>query len=298
LFGCLWFVFTLFFLAGLADARAARLDPESETFYRMARHFLTRSEERVFLRLATPELRRDFVRAFWEIRDPDPATAENEFRDEVERRFEFINSRFREANRDGWNTARGMVYLVLGPPSSQSETSLLNDPTSSGTIRWYYGEMGFYVQFIDRQGFGVFELDMANTPLTLMDYLESARKRQLTGSEKEIAARYLKFTISADPSRDRLTVSVALRDLAFEPGPDNRQLAKLHIAFNLFFEDGTIATHSEERHLPAGARELAEGCLRFDLSVPLQKGSNRLDLLVADRIGGKMNRQLYSLKKK
>ena len=124
-------------------ARAAKLDPESETFYQMTRHFLTRNEERVFRRLATPELRQDFIRAFWEIRDPDPATEENEFRDEVEKRFEFINGHFREANRDGWNTARGMIYLVLGPPNSQNEISTLNDPTSSGIIRWYYGEYRF-----------------------------------------------------------------------------------------------------------------------------------------------------------
>ena len=62
------------------------------------------------------------------------------------------------------------------------------------------------MQFVDRQGFGVYELDMVNTPLLLMDYLEMAKKYQLTGSEKEIASRYLKFTIAADPEarpRDR-----------------------------------------------------------------------------------------------
>jgi GWxTD domain-containing protein len=292
----------LLLVASMTYSRAARLDPESETFYQMARHFLTSNEERVFRRLATPELRQDFIHAFWEIRDPDPATEENEFRDEVETRFEFINSHFREANRDGWDTARGMIYLVLGPPSSQREISALNHPidypVSSGAILWYYGEFGFYVQFVDRQGFGVYELDMVNTPLILMDYLEMVKKYQLTGSEKEIASRYLKFTIAADPEHNRLTVSVAMRDLAFEPGPDNQQVAWLHIAFNLYLADGTIATNSEERRLNVSAQELKDGCLRFDMAVPLQKGRNRVDLLVADQIGGKMNRQLFSLKKK
>jgi hypothetical protein len=120
----------------------------------------------------------------------------------------------------------------------------------------------------------------------------------LTGSEKEIASRYLKFTIAADPKHDRLTVSVTLRDLAFEPGPDNQQVARLHVAFNLYLVDGTIATHSEARRLSVSAQELNDGRLRFDIAVPLQKGRNRLDLLVADQIGGKMNRQLFSLKKK
>ena len=100
------------------------------------------------------------------------------------------------------------------------------------------------------------------------------------------------------PKRDRVTVSVALRDLAFEPGPDNQQIARLHVAFNLYRADGTIATHSEERRLSVGAQELNDGRLRFDMTVPLQKGRNHMDLLVVDQVGGKMNRQLFSLKKK
>lgn len=296
--GCLCLIVMLLLLASMTYARAAKLDPESETFYQMAQHFLTSNEERVFRRLATPELRQDFIHAFWEIRDPDPTTEENEFRDEVEKRFEFINNYFREANRDGWNTARGMIYLVLGPPNSHNEISTLNDQTSSGTIRWYYGELGFYVQFVDQQGFGVYELDLVNTPLRLMDYLKMAKKHQLAGSEKEIASRYLKFTIAADPKHDRLTVSVAIRDLAFEPGPDNQQVARLHVAFNLYLADGTIASNSEGRRLSVSVQELNNGRLRFNMMVPLQKGRNRMDLLIADQIGGKMNRQLFLLKKK
>lgn len=299
---CRWLVFILLILASMTFARAAKLDPESETFYQMARHFLTSNEERVFRRLATPELRQDFIRAFWKIRDPDPATEENEFRDELEKRFEFVNGHFLEANRDGWNTDRGMIYLVLGPSDYQREISALNHPidfpVSSGTIIWYYGELGLYVLFVDRQGFGVYELDAVNTPLMLMEYLDRVKKYQLTGSEKEIASRYLKFTIDADPKHDRLTILVALRDLLFEPGPDNQQFARLRVAFNLYLEDGTIVTNSEERRLSVSAQELKDGRLRFDMTVPLQKGRNRLDLLVADQIGGKMDRQLFSLKKK
>jgi hypothetical protein len=43
---------------------------------------------------------------------------------------------------------------------------------------------------------------------------------------------------------------------------------------------------------------LQDGRLRFEMALPLRKGRNRLDLLVADRIGGKMNRRLFTLKKK
>ncbi len=143
---------------------AASLDPDSADFYHMARHFMTSNEEKIFRNLAGTEYRREFIRAFWEIRDLDPNTEENEFRNEVEARFEFINKYFREGNRPGWDTARGMVYLVLGPPNM---LNVMSQPPSSGDqddlMVWDYRELGFRVVFVDRQGFGVYELDMVNT---------------------------------------------------------------------------------------------------------------------------------------
>jgi GWxTD domain-containing protein len=281
-----------------AQARGIKLDLESEQFYHLARHFLTREESRIFLNLATPELRQEFIAAFWEIRDPDPATEENEFRDEIEDRFEFVNRYFNEPSRDGWKTDRGMVYLVLGPPNSENQISSLNDAYSTGYIRWYYGNIGFYVQFVDREGYGLYELDMTNTPLVLMDYLNLGKNRLLTGSEKEIASRYLKFDAKDDAALDRLTILVDIKDLAYETGPDNQRVARLQVSLNLYLPDGTIKARSEEYRLKIDAETLKDGRLHVDLTLPLAKGRNHVDVMVRDRIGEKMNRKIITIKKK
>jgi len=275
-----------------------RLDPPSLDFYHLARHFMTRNEERVFLHLATAELRQEFIDAFWEIRNPNPGSNENEFRNQIEERFEFINSYFREANRPGWDTARGMVYLLLGPPESQNQISTLNDPDFSGYIRWYYGESGFYVQFVDEEGFGVYHLDMNNTPLRLLDYLEMAKNFLLTVSEKDIGSRYLNFQISIDPTNDRLRLSIKAKDLYFESGTDDKQTIRLHLGFSLYLPDGTIVSRSEERKIAADENVLNEGRLQLNVEIPLKPGHNHVDLLVIDRNSGKMNRKLFSVKKK
>ncbi len=279
-------------------AFAAALDPESEAFYRLARHFMTGSERKTFRRLSTAEVRKEFITAFWEIRDPDPTTRENEFRDEVEARFEFVNRYFNEPSRPGWNTDRGMVYLVLGPPNSVNQVSSLNDPSLSGVIRWFYGNIGFYVQFVDRQGYGIYELDMAYTPLQLMDYLETGKNRLLSGPEKGIAGRYLDFSVRGEPQQDRLLVDIALRKLTFESGDDGRQVARVQLGVNLYLPGGTITTRREERRLPIDDAVLQAGKLTLVIELPFARGRNQVDLLVVDQVGGKLNRRLFSFKKK
>ena len=55
--------------------------------------------------------------AFWKDRDPKPETASNEFKDEFDRRVAFADSRFTQAETRGSMTDRGMVFLLLGPPT-------------------------------------------------------------------------------------------------------------------------------------------------------------------------------------
>jgi GWxTD domain-containing protein len=64
-----------------------------------------------------PVSRSEFVTAFWRARDPRPETAENEFREEFEKRVAFADSHFTEDEIRGSLTDRGMVFLLLGPPT-------------------------------------------------------------------------------------------------------------------------------------------------------------------------------------
>jgi GWxTD domain-containing protein len=81
-------------------------------------HYLMTSDERVsYSRLSGPVARSEFVTEFWRKRDPNPETPDNEFRDEFERRVAFADLRMTQDETRGSLTDRGMVFVLLGPPT-------------------------------------------------------------------------------------------------------------------------------------------------------------------------------------
>lgn len=70
--------------------------------------------------VADDEAAERFVRLFWARRDPTPATPDNEFRREFERRVALANQLFAETDGEtptpGWRTDRGRAVVLLGPP--------------------------------------------------------------------------------------------------------------------------------------------------------------------------------------
>jgi len=53
------------------------------------------------------------------MRDPTPGTPENEYKEEIIKRFNYVNKTFRRGStREGWMTDMGKIYMILGPPES------------------------------------------------------------------------------------------------------------------------------------------------------------------------------------
>jgi GWxTD domain-containing protein len=81
-------------------------------------YIITNLERDVFLDLKSQEERDLFIKAFWDRRDPNPATLENEFMTEHYRRLEYaIRTLGRDSTRPGWRTDRGRYYIILGEPA-------------------------------------------------------------------------------------------------------------------------------------------------------------------------------------
>jgi len=78
---------------------------------------LTPDQRRDYERLADPVSRSEFITAFWKARDPRPETPENGFRIEFEKRVAYADAHFNEGERRGSLTDRGMVFLLMGPPT-------------------------------------------------------------------------------------------------------------------------------------------------------------------------------------
>jgi GWxTD domain-containing protein len=81
------------------------------------RYLMTSEEKKAWRELATQEARGDWVANFWKRHDPSPETPANEFRAEFARRVAFADSRFRQGETRGSLTDRGMVFILLGPPT-------------------------------------------------------------------------------------------------------------------------------------------------------------------------------------
>jgi GWxTD domain-containing protein len=88
------------------------------------RFLMTPEERRAFTRLADTVSRSEYVTAFWKKRDPKPETPENEFRDEYQKRVAFADSRFTQGETAGSLTDRGMVFILLGPPTYAGQKPL------------------------------------------------------------------------------------------------------------------------------------------------------------------------------
>ncbi len=82
------------------------------------RWIIESQERQAFLRLRNNEERDAFIREFWERRNPNPGSPVNEFKKEHYRRTAYANAHFKTQQEPGWESARGHVYIVFGPPDS------------------------------------------------------------------------------------------------------------------------------------------------------------------------------------
>ncbi len=85
--------------------------------------YIIQTEERKeFLALANDDERENFIKAFWEVRNPNPGSDINEYREEQYRRLAYANQYFGNiAAQDGWRTDRGRIYITLGEPKQKAD---------------------------------------------------------------------------------------------------------------------------------------------------------------------------------
>ena len=96
---------------------------------------------------------------YWKRRDPSPVTPENELMEEYYSRVETANKSFRFANRPGWETDRGMVYIVLGMPDDiYRQTMSQNMRNFEVWTYWNIKRRRLTFVFVDRYGVGDYYL--------------------------------------------------------------------------------------------------------------------------------------------
>jgi GWxTD domain-containing protein len=110
-------------------------------------HYLVDSAEiKEFKAQKTDKDRADFIERFWRRRDPTANTLVNEYRQLFWNRVKEANEKFLDSPKPGWQTDRGRIYILYGPPDEMKEdpnakaTSEVGD--SRGLIRWVYLKPG------------------------------------------------------------------------------------------------------------------------------------------------------------
>lgn len=126
--------------AGQTKVKEKDLAPQFQEWLNLTAYLILPAEKDVFLSLANDWEREAFINAFWKQRDPTPATAQNEYKDEILKRFRHVNMTFhRGTSRPGWMTDMGRIYMILGPPANieRFETVSALYPAQ---VWYYYGD--------------------------------------------------------------------------------------------------------------------------------------------------------------
>ena len=140
---CLWVLFSGFIALGMAlpvlhavpqdtekvskaeKRRQKAIQKEMEGPYKKwldeeVPYIITSEERGAFKKLSTDDEREQFIEQFWERRNPNPGSPENEFKEEYYRRIAYANERF-ASGIPGWRTDRGRIYIMYGPPDEDDD---------------------------------------------------------------------------------------------------------------------------------------------------------------------------------
>lgn len=199
-------------------------DPFYESFFQKTRLIMSKEEIEIYKHLPDKEAKQDFIRDFWEKRDPSPSTEINENRIEFQERIKYANKWFEEGggsegNRQGWNTVRGRIYLQLGPPTlrKMGEQEYTDRFGHLRTTRrdpieiWEYYQYNLTLAFIANQ-YGEYRL-WGRPPASLGRALREAKNYFHYSTEEALLH---KFEFNVDYKNSEIVVTLPTRKLSFE----------------------------------------------------------------------------------
>lgn len=138
------------------EVRASRLFWLRDYFATVeALRYIATPDEMRALRDALPEERRARWHQFWKRRDPSPGTRHNEWEEEYLRRVAHANREFGNVRTTGWQSDRGRIYILHGPPDEVQRTVA---PTGAASEVWHYFRDGRQFVFVDVSGLGDYRL--------------------------------------------------------------------------------------------------------------------------------------------
>lgn len=130
---------------------------ELNEYFEKIKYIALKDEQHLFKKLDANG-RREFLKNFWTNRDPNPATSNNEKKEEYFRLLEYANTHFSVGPKPGWKTDQGRVLLVYGKPDEIERFTADSDTKAYQIWHYYAIEGGVFFVFVDLMAIRDFRL--------------------------------------------------------------------------------------------------------------------------------------------
>ena len=283
--------------AGLAGAKT-KLDAESEKFYKTARLIMSGEENKIWDHLPDAEARKEFIKDFWEKRDPDPDTEENEFKREFENRVAYANKRFIEGGL-GMNTDRGRIWILMGPPDKFEEfMTHEEDPSVRGPVlRWIYYNHALGIEFVDERNNGQYKIRQYTGDF--FEAMELYKLAQWVGPDSVFRKRTVKFNLKYDARAKEIVVLIPGKNLLLRENDEGKLQVDLDFKFYIYEGEGAkkeIFTDSKT-FVTSDVDIEKSGDITFRFAYALKPGKNFVDVIIKGKSGSKgMVRKIFEVK--
>lgn len=288
---------TAAFFAACSSGPKIKLDPQSKEFYEYGRLIMSKQEKDIFNHLPDRESRLEFIADFWDKRDPDPETEENEFKDQFFDRIDYANARFKEGGL-GANTDRGRIYIYFGFPDKIEEVMMHGYPgVRGGILLWTYYRYEFAIRFIDQYGNNQYKFDPYEG---VYGDIFLAMERAMFGLDREgdeMGRKYLDFQADYDSDTEILAVSVPTKTLSFRAEGDTLLADFDFIIFVYPKQGGAKVKYELSQTFEVKEEELVRlKDVTFSLPMKIQPGSYYFDIVIqGDKDNGK-SRKIFDIK--
>jgi len=283
-------------MMGCGSSRKMVLDPGSRDFYETARLIMNKQEMDIFNHLPDQKSSEEFIRDFWEKRDPDPDTEENEFKEEFFRRIVYANKHFKEGP-PGWKTDRGRIYIYFGPPDKIEQSPFLTYPDIKGYMLWVYYRYNLAVEFVDKRGDGSYTFDpYSGIHGSFFDALERVKFGLV--SEDEFTKKLADFDLEFHNEKKEIVVSIPVSSLTFI---EEEGLLKADFEFDFYIyrkKEGEKQSFREIRHFEKPEEEvlrLKNIVFTFSFN-DLRPGKYYLDVVIIGQGGIGRTRKIFEIK--
>ncbi|MBS3820036.1 GWxTD domain-containing protein [bacterium] len=273
------------------------MSPESREFYTTARLIMTDQEKKIFKHLPDRKSRKEFIQEFWEKRDPNPDTEENEFKKKFNRRIQYANERFHEGI-PGWKTDRGRMYIYFGSPDKIDRHPMMNQPDIKGYQIWYYYRYDFAIEFVDKRGDNSYTFNPhSGVHGNFFNALENARLG-LIQQEKGFSKKFMDFGLTYDSGEKEVVISIPVKDLIFT---QEDRLLKADFEFEFFVysqkHPDRKNNFQKSRQFEATEDEVLEKKnLTFTFSVDLEPGKYFFDVIIIGKHKLGKARKIFKVK--